>query len=95
MTSSAKPDDVSTATPGWTVEYIMDVDLQSKDGTDIPIYNKTLRYMGQTGNKMYLGQQYGRPSERFVAEKEDYWLFHIHSHAAEFEIAIGGERPQF
>jgi hypothetical protein len=80
---------------GWAVDYIMDVDLKIEDGTDLPLWNRNLylRGFGPTKSKMYLGIQYGNESEYFDQEKEDYWLFYVHSHSAEFEIAIGGETP--
>ncbi|OJJ78729.1 uncharacterized protein ASPGLDRAFT_53322 [Aspergillus glaucus CBS 516.65] len=80
-------------TAAYTVQYIMNVELQSKDGTDIPLYNKHLDVEESSIFHLYLGQRYGDKSERFNEEKEDYWLFHIHSNHAEFEIAIGGEAP--
>ncbi|GFF57974.1 hypothetical protein IFM46972_10960 [Aspergillus udagawae] len=87
--------EIAPASASWTVDYLMDVDLKSKDGTDIPLYNKHLRYGEDDGYTRNLGirQQVGDKSERFDTEKEDYWLFHIHSNHADFEIAIGGETP--
>lgn len=93
MEGSANSKEIAPASAGWTVDYIMDVDLKSKDGTDIPLYNKNLRYCDGDSTQVALCQQVGDKSERFVAENEDYWLFHIHSNHADFEIAIGGETP--
>ncbi|KAJ6012378.1 hypothetical protein N7522_002733 [Penicillium canescens] len=73
---------------GWTTDYIMHVKLDSKDGTDIPLYNENLSYFG-----LGIMRQHGDQSEYFNIEQEDYWLFYAHLHDAEMEIIIGG-KPQ-
>lgn len=73
---------------GWTTDYIMHVKLDSKDGTDIPLYNENLSYFG-----LGIMRQHGDQSEYFNIEQEDYWLFYAHLHDAEMEIIIGGETP--
>ncbi|KAL4917343.1 hypothetical protein BDW62DRAFT_201774 [Aspergillus aurantiobrunneus] len=93
MDSPSQSKEIAPASTGWTVEYTMDVDLECKKGSDVPLYNKNLKYYYGDDERMILHEQNGPKSEWFDAKKEDYWLFHIHSHSAEFEIAIGGETP--
>ncbi|KAJ5195330.1 uncharacterized protein N7498_008768 [Penicillium cinerascens] len=91
MEDSAISTEIVPASAGWAVDYIVEVDLNSEDGTNIPLYNKSLYY--ECGSEVAIVRKDGDESEYFVAKNEDYWLFKIHSNHAEFEIAIGGETP--
>ncbi|XEU97688.1 hypothetical protein FSHL1_002974 [Fusarium sambucinum] len=92
--------------PSYPVDFIMNVELQTSTGTDIPLYNKTLEvdkeYLDPLKSDLYylFPERYpeikrceGDRSDVFDSEKEDYWLFYVHLKYAELEIAIGGEEP--
>ncbi|KAL6918993.1 hypothetical protein FSST1_003019 [Fusarium sambucinum] len=92
--------------PSYPVDFIMNVELQTSTGTDIPLYNKTLEvdkeYLDPLKSDLYylFPERYpeikrceGNRSDVFDSEKEDYWLFYVHLKYAELEIAIGGEEP--
>jgi len=78
---------------GYKVDYIMDVKLQTKDGTDIPLHNHTLSFKDDGFPISHVSRKWGDKSERFNQEEEDYWLLYVHLNHADMGIAIGGETP--
>jgi hypothetical protein len=91
--------------PTYPVDFIMDVQLQTKNGTDLPLYNKTLELQKRKAKQTdpfppdtmppSIKRNEGNRSDVFDSEKEDYWLFYVHLNNSELEIAIGGEEPIF
>uniref|UniRef100_A0A4E9EF08 Uncharacterized protein n=1 Tax=Gibberella zeae TaxID=5518 RepID=A0A4E9EF08_GIBZA len=85
----------------YPVDFIMNIELQTSNGTDIPLYNKTLEieklppWMPDYAKKQYpsITRNEGEREDVFDSDNEDYWLFYVHLHNAELEIAIGGEEP--
>ncbi|KAH7006400.1 hypothetical protein EDB82DRAFT_473066 [Fusarium venenatum] len=80
--------------PSHPVDFIINFVLQTSTGTDIPLYSKTLEVEKKDPDKYPEIKRYeGDRSDVFDSEKEDYWLFYVHFHYAELEIAIGGDEP--
>ncbi|KAJ5091142.1 hypothetical protein NUU61_006012 [Penicillium alfredii] len=75
------------ASATYQVDYITDVKLESKLGSDIPLYDMYFEMHGEKENRK-LERKWGT---QFNSEKEDYWLFCVHCHDAECEFIIGGK----
>ncbi|GFF29605.1 hypothetical protein IFM61606_10388 [Aspergillus udagawae] len=85
---------IEPASASWFTDYIRDVKLELKDGTDIPLYNeKLMTHITQitNGGPYVIDHVHSDRSGHFNQAKEDYRLFYIHLNHAEMEIAIGGE----
>lgn len=83
---------VELMSASYPVDYVMNVRLETKDGSDIPLYNKKLKLRDE-GRRDHLSieRQDGTLADEFDYTKEDYWLFHVHLNDASIKIAIGGE----
>lgn len=76
---------------GYVVEYLMNVRLKERDGSDLPLDDYRLKVdMGQDGLWRF---SLDKGNQKFDSSKEDYWLFSVHVDEADMFFFIGGEAP--
>lgn len=78
----------------YPVEFLMNVKLESEFGSDIPLCDRRIERTNKSDPQTI--PEFKRVwGKEFDFKKEDYWLFCVHLHNAEIEIAINGEEPTY
>lgn len=89
---SASSTEQAPESAGYPVEYIMSVNLQEDEGTNIPLTDRRLRYHASGGRRVFTPY---RGPDPFDMSKEDYWLFSVHINEGDMQFLIGGETPAY